>query len=75
MDGNLEIEGDLYFALDHFLGQMGKFQTDESALKKLIHSSLEKKNQKKEVQSHYDIGKQGGVYPEKTVSERGDVPS
>lgn len=56
MDGNLEIEGDLYFALDHFLGQMGKFQTDESALKKLIHSSLEKKNQKKEVQSHYDIG-------------------
>lgn len=56
MEGDLEIEGDLYFALDHFLGQMGKFQTDESALKKLIHSSTEKKNQRKEVQSHYDIG-------------------
>ena len=56
MDGNLEIEGDLYFALDHFLGQMGKFSTDESALKKIMHTSTAKKNQQKEVQSHYDIG-------------------
>lgn len=56
MDGSLEVEGDLYYALDHFLGQMGKFSTDESALKKLIHSSMAKKNQEKEVQSHYDIG-------------------
>ena len=56
MDGNLEIEGDLYFALDHFLGQMGKFLTDESALKKIMHTSTAKKNQQKEVQSHYDIG-------------------
>lgn len=56
MDGDLEIEGDLYYALDHFLGQMDKFSTDESALKKLIFTSTEKKNQQKEVQSHYDIG-------------------
>lgn len=56
MDGKLEIEGDLYYALDHFLGQMGKFSTDENALKKLIHTSVSKKNQKKEVSSHYDIG-------------------
>lgn len=56
MDGTLEIEGDLYYALDHFLGQMGKFSTDKSALKKLIFSSTAKKHQKKEVQSHYDIG-------------------
>lgn len=56
MDGTLEIEGDLYYALDHFLGQMGKFSTDESALKRIIHSSTAKKNQQKEVQSHYDIG-------------------
>ena len=56
MDGDLELEGDLYNALDHFLGQMGKFSTDESALKKLIFSSTGKKNQEKEVQSHYDIG-------------------
>lgn len=56
MDGDLEIEGDLFYALDHFLGQMGKFSTDQSALKKLIFTSTEKKNQQKEVQSHYDIG-------------------
>lgn len=56
MDGNLDIEGNLYEALDHFLGQMGKFSTDEKALKKLIHTSVSKKNQEKEVTSHYDIG-------------------
>lgn len=56
MDGDLEIEGDLYYALDHFLGQMGKFSTDEHALRKLMHTALTKKNQKHEVQSHYDIG-------------------
>lgn len=56
MDGDLEIEGDLYYALDHFLGQLGKFSTDQSALKRLIHTSLSKRNQKEEVSSHYDIG-------------------
>ena len=56
MDGDLEIEGDLYYALDHFLGQMGKFSTNESALKKLMHTSVSKRNQQKEVTSHYDIG-------------------
>ena len=39
MDGKLEIEGDLYHALNMFLGQMGKFSTDKKALKKLIFSS------------------------------------
>ena len=56
MDGDLEIEGNLYEALDHFLGQMGKFSTDEHALKKLMFSSSSKKNRAKEVTSHYDIG-------------------
>lgn len=56
MDGNLDVEGDLYEALSHFLGQMAKFSTDEKALKKLIHSSTSKKNQSQEVRSHYDIG-------------------
>lgn len=56
MNGDLEIEGDLYEALDHFLGQMGKFSTDERALKKLMFTSSSKKNQRKEVSSHYDIG-------------------
>ena len=56
MDGSLDIEGDLYGALDHFLGQMNKFSTDKSILKKLIRASVSKKNQAKEVTSHYDIG-------------------
>lgn len=56
MNGDLEVEGNLYQALDVFLGQMGKFSTDEHALKKLIYSSVSKKNQKEEVSSHYDIG-------------------
>lgn len=56
MNGDLEVEGDLYHALNHFMGQMGKFSTDEKALKKLIFTSKSRKNQQKEVQSHYDIG-------------------
>lgn len=56
MHGNIELDQELYQVLDLFLGEMGKFQTDKGALKKLIHTSKDKKNQKKEVQSHYDIG-------------------
>ena len=47
MNGILEVEGNLYHALDHFLGQMGKFSVDHSAIKKLIFTSNGKKNQKK----------------------------
>lgn len=56
MNGELEIEGDLYCALNSFLGQMGKFSTDHKALKNLMFTPLSKKNQHKEVSSHYDIG-------------------
>lgn len=56
MNGDLDIEGDLYGALDHFLGQMGSFSADQNALKKLIYTSVSKKNQEQEVSSHYDIG-------------------
>ncbi len=56
MDGDMEIRGNLYQALDHFMGQMAKFSTDQKALQKLIFTSSGKKNQEKEVQSHYDIG-------------------
>ena len=56
MDGELEVEGDLYDVLNHFLGQMGSFSMDEHGLKKLIYTSMSKKNQEKEVKSHYDIG-------------------
>ena len=56
MKEELEVDRDLYEVLNLFLGQMGKFKTDKSALKKLILTSKAKKNQEKEVMSHYDIG-------------------
>ena len=56
MRGDLELDRDLYEVLDLFLGQMSKFHTDTSALKKLIQTSRSKKNQSQEVRSHYDIG-------------------
>lgn len=56
MRGDIEIRGNLYEALCSFLGQIGKFSTDRKALKHLLFSSRSKRNQKKEVSSHYDIG-------------------
>lgn len=56
MKEELEVDRDLYEVLNLFLGQMGKFKTDKSALRKLILTSKAKKNQEKEVRSHYDIG-------------------
>lgn len=56
MRGDLSIDGDLYEALAHFMGQMDRFSTDKNKLKKLIFTSSSKKNQEKEVTSHYDIG-------------------
>lgn len=56
MNGDLEVQGDLYQTLSLFMGQMGKFSTDKKKLKNIIFSSVSKQNQKKEVSSHYDIG-------------------
>ena len=56
MQGNLNVDHDLYEVLDVFMGQLGKFTTDRKALKKLMDSSKSKTNQKKEVSYHYDIG-------------------
>lgn len=56
MDGTIEVDGDLYQALNLFLAQLGKFSTDHKKLKKSIFPSMSKANQKKEVSSHYDIG-------------------
>jgi cyclopropane-fatty-acyl-phospholipid synthase len=56
MDHKIEIEGDLYSALNAFMGQMANFTTDSNKLKKLIFTSESKRNQQKEVSSHYDIG-------------------
>ena len=54
--GEAYMKGDLYTALNMFLGQMGKFSTDKKKLKNIIFTSKSKANQKKEVSSHYDIG-------------------
>ena len=57
MDKVLDMEaGDLYDALDIVMGKLEGFDVNENALSKLIFSSTSKKNQKKEVTSHYDIG-------------------
>ncbi|MFT4146222.1 MAG: cyclopropane-fatty-acyl-phospholipid synthase family protein [Mobilitalea sp.] len=56
MRGDIEVDKDLYYVLNLFLGQMGKFTTDKSKLRKLIMTSRTKANQKKEVQAHYDLG-------------------
>lgn len=56
MRGDIEVDRDLYEVLNCFMGEMDKFTTDKTALKKLIFTSKSKKNQQKEVQSHYDIG-------------------
>lgn len=56
MRKDIEVDKDLYYVLDTFLGEMGKFTTDKKKLKNLISTSMSKKNQKKEVSSHYDIG-------------------
>ena len=57
MDKKLDMEsGDLYDVLDIVLGKLDTFDVNESALSKLIFTSTSKKNQKKEVTSHYDIG-------------------
>ena len=56
MRGDIEVDKDLYYVLNLFLGEMGKFTTDKSKLKKLIMTPKTKANQKKEVQAHYDLG-------------------
>lgn len=56
MRKDIEVDRDLYEVLNLFLGHMDGFQTDHHALKSLLYTSDSKKNQKKEVASHYDIG-------------------
>lgn len=56
MRGDIEVDKDLFEVLDTFMGEMGKFTTSHPLLKRLLLTSSSKKNQLKEVQSHYDIG-------------------
>lgn len=56
MNRDLEVDGNLYEALNCLLSQFDQFSSNKTALKKLLQTSLSKKNQKHEVSSHYDIG-------------------
>lgn len=56
MHGDIDVDRDLYEVLDLFLGQMERFSRNPRAIKRIILTPRDKKNQKKEVQSHYDIG-------------------
>lgn len=56
MRKDLEVNRDLFEVLDLFMGQMGKFTINKGKLKKLIRTSKVKRNQQKEVRSHYDLG-------------------
>ncbi|EKQ55208.1 MULTISPECIES: cyclopropane-fatty-acyl-phospholipid synthase family protein [unclassified Clostridium] len=56
MRGDIEITGDLFTVLNLFISQIDKFTADAKSLKNLLFTSSSAKNQKSEVQSHYDIG-------------------
>ena len=56
MDGNIKIEGDLYYVLDKLLSIYDNFSTKLDKLPKIFKTSKDKKCQKKEVCSHYNLG-------------------
>lgn len=56
MDKTLEIDGDLYNALNCFLSQINMFTIDSHSLKSILHTPISKRHQKKDIHSHYDIG-------------------
>jgi len=56
MRGDLEIEGELYSALDEFFRCSGVFTEDTEALKDLLYTGTDKETQMREVCSHYDLG-------------------
>lgn len=56
MKGNIEITGDLFEVLNLFLSQIYKSTKNSKPFKSTIFSSNSSKNQKSEVQAHYDIG-------------------
>lgn len=57
MDKILELEqGNLFEILNLVLAKLEDFSSDFSGLSKIMKTSTSKKNQKKEIASHYDIG-------------------
>lgn len=56
MDHGIEIEGDVFEALNLVMSQANKFEIDSKMLNKFCHMSSSIKDQKKQVTSHYNIG-------------------
>ena len=56
MRKDLEIEGDLFTALQCILSQTSQFSLDKSALKRILYTPESKSYQKQQVSSHYDLG-------------------
>ena len=56
MNGDLEIEGDMFTVFNELLKCIDKFSTNFRSLNKIFCGSTSMKKQKEEVSSHYDIG-------------------
>lgn len=56
INGKIQVEGDLYFALDKLISIIDSFSSQIDKLPHIFKTSKNKKNQKKEVCSHYDLG-------------------
>ena len=56
MRGDLEIDGDLFTVIRCLLEQMSRFALDREKFNYLLYPSEDKKTQKEEVSSHYDLG-------------------
>ena len=56
MNKSIDIEGDLYLALDTVLSNIKASPTNNKALPKIFSKSTSKLKQKNDVSSHYDIG-------------------
>ena len=56
MNGDIEIDGDLYQALDVFLSQFQNFSTTYRLLPKIFHKSFGLKTEKHNISHHYDLG-------------------
>ena len=56
MNGDVEIEGDMFTVFNELLRCIDKFSTNFSSLKNIFCGSTCMKKQKEEVSSHYDIG-------------------
>ena len=55
MNKSIDIEGDLYLALDTLLSNIKASPTNNKALPKIFSKSTSKLKQKNDVSSHYDI--------------------